>query len=49
MPLRLLSMAPYLTALCRDTPEHEWINHKEIIQCPDSGRAVIFKVKRRPI
>jgi uncharacterized repeat protein (TIGR04076 family) len=44
----LVSMAPYLTALCRDTPEDDWINYKETIQCPDSDRPVIFKVEREP-
>jgi len=43
----LLSVAPYLTALCRDTPREDWINRKEIIQCPDADRPVIFKVERR--
>jgi len=42
----LLALAPYLTALCRDTPEEDWINYKETIQCPDADRPVIFKVKR---
>lgn len=44
----LVSMAPYLTALCRDTPEDDWINRKETIQCPDADRTVIFKVEREP-
>ena len=44
----LVSMAPYLTALCRDTPEDDWINYKETIQCPDADRPVIFKVEREP-
>jgi len=43
-----LSLAPYLTALCRDTPEDDWINYKETIQCPDADRPVIFKVEREP-
>lgn len=45
----LLSLAPYLTALCRDTPKEDWINYKEIIQCPDADRPVIFKLEREPI
>jgi uncharacterized repeat protein (TIGR04076 family) len=45
----LLSLAPYLTALCRDTPEEDWINYKETIQCPDADRPVIFKVERESL
>jgi uncharacterized repeat protein (TIGR04076 family) len=45
----LLALAPYLTALCRDTPSEDWINHKRTIQCPDSDRPVIFEVERKPL
>jgi len=42
-------LAPYLTALCRDTPKEDWINYKETIQCPDVDRPVIFKIEREPL
>ena len=42
----LSSLAPYLTALCRDTPKEDWINEIETIQCSDPDRTVIFKVER---
>jgi uncharacterized repeat protein (TIGR04076 family) len=42
----LVSMAPYLTALCRDTPKEDWINSKEDIECPDVQNPVIFEIKR---
>ncbi|RSN72214.1 MAG: TIGR04076 family protein [Thermoproteota archaeon] len=45
----IVGMAPYLTALCRDTPQEDWINRKEVIQCPDVNRPVIFKVERERI
>jgi uncharacterized repeat protein (TIGR04076 family) len=45
----LTALAPYLTALCRDTPREDWINRKEVIQCPDVNRPVIFKVEREPL
>jgi len=45
----LLALAPYLTALCRDTPEEDWINRKRTIQCPDSDRPVIFEIERKSI
>jgi uncharacterized repeat protein (TIGR04076 family) len=43
----LMALAPYLTALCRDTPKEDWINNVEVIQCPDPKRAVVFKVERK--
>jgi uncharacterized repeat protein (TIGR04076 family) len=42
----LSALTPYLTALYRDTPKSDWINRKEVIQCPDANRPVIFKVER---
>jgi uncharacterized repeat protein (TIGR04076 family) len=42
----LMALAPYLTALCRDTAKEDWINNVEVIQCPDPKRAVVFKVER---
>lgn len=45
----LSSMFPYITALTRDTPEEDWINRKESIQCPDDARPVIFQVEREKI
>ena len=45
----LLALAPYLTALCRDTPKEDWVNYKRTIQCPDSDRPVIFEVERKPL
>ncbi|MBS7640949.1 MAG: TIGR04076 family protein [Candidatus Bathyarchaeia archaeon] len=45
----LAALAPYLTALCRDTPKEDWINRKELIQCPDVNRPVIFMVEREPL
>lgn len=42
----LSSLFPYITALSRETPEEDWINQKETIQCPDDNRPVIFSVAR---
>ena len=45
----LSSLFPYITALSRDTPQDDWINRKETIQCPDDNRPVIFKITREPM
>jgi uncharacterized repeat protein (TIGR04076 family) len=48
----LASMIPYVTALVRDTPKGDWINHKTIIQCPDPLppiRTVVFQIDREPV
>lgn len=42
----LSSLFPYITALTRETPEEDWINQKETIQCPDNDRPVIFSISR---
>ncbi|MFH1083289.1 MAG: TIGR04076 family protein [Pseudomonadota bacterium] len=42
----LTAMVPYLTALCRNTPEDDWINVIQELQCPDSTNSVVFSLKR---
>ena len=42
----LPALLPYLTAYCRETPEHDWINGKRELQCPDTDNAVIFGIER---
>ena len=42
----LPALLPYLTAYCRETPEGDWINMKEELQCPDNTNAVIFSLER---
>ena len=42
----LTAMLPYLTAYCRNTPEDDWINMIEELQCPDSANAVVFGLER---
>ena len=43
----LTAMVPYLTAYCRDTPEDDWINMVQELQCPDSANAVVFRLERQ--
>ena len=40
------ALLPYLTAYCRNTPEDDWINFKQELQCPDNTNAVIFGLER---
>jgi uncharacterized repeat protein (TIGR04076 family) len=42
----LPALLPYLTAYCRRTPEDDWINFKQELQCPDNTNAVIFGLER---
>jgi len=42
------SLAPYLTAFCRDTDPSDWINGLSELQCPDSTNAVVFALERTP-
>ena len=37
---------PYLTAYYRETPETDWINFKQELQCPDNTNEVIFTLER---
>ncbi len=39
-------LLPYLTVLYRETPEVDWINQKQEIQCPDNKNTVIFEIER---
>ena len=41
------AMVPYLTAYCRNTPEDDWINTIQELQCPDSANAVVFRLERQ--
>ena len=42
----LPALLPYLTAYCRETPAHDWINMKRELQCPDNDNAVVFGIER---
>jgi len=42
----LPALLPYLSAYCRQTPEDDWINFKQELQCPDNTNAVIFGLER---
>ena len=37
---------PYLTVAYRKTPEDDWINMVQELQCPDPVNTVVFKVVR---
>ena len=43
----LTAMVPYLTAYCRKTPEDDWINMIQELQCPDSTNSVVFSLERK--
>jgi len=40
------SLTPYLAAFCRETPESDWINQLNELQCPDSTNTVKFSIER---
>jgi len=40
------ALVPYLTAYCRKTPEDDWINMIQELQCPDSTNSVVFSLER---
>lgn len=42
----LPSLAPYLTAYCRETAPADWINSLSQLQCPDATNTVIWSVER---
>jgi uncharacterized repeat protein (TIGR04076 family) len=42
----LTALVPYLTAFCRNTPEDDWINMIQELQCPDSTNSVVFSIER---
>ncbi|MCP4752974.1 MAG: TIGR04076 family protein [Proteobacteria bacterium] len=42
----LPALLPYLTAYSRKTPDDDWINFKQELQCPDNTNAVIFGLER---
>lgn len=42
----LPAFIPYLTAFCRETPQDDWINSKEELQCPDNTNPVVFTIER---
>ena len=43
------ALLPYLTALYRDTPQEDWINQIEELQCPDPINTVKFRISRQKI
>lgn len=43
------ALLPYLTALYRDTPEEDWINQIDELQCPDPINTVKFRILRQKI
>ncbi len=43
----LTAMMPYLSAYCRKTPEDDWINTIQQLQCPDSTNTVVFGLERQ--
>ena len=43
------ALLPYLTALYRDTPEEDWINQIDELQCPDPINTVKFRISRQKI
>jgi len=43
------ALLPYLTALYRDTPQEDWINQVQELQCPDVHNTVVFKVIREKL
>ncbi len=40
------ALIPYITAKYRHVPDNDWINHVELLECPDPENTVIFKIKR---
>lgn len=40
------ALIPYLTAKYRDVSEDDWINHVELLECPDPENTVMFRVRR---
>jgi len=40
------ALLPYLTVAYRKTPEDDWINMVQELQCPDPVNTVVFKVVR---
>lgn len=42
----LSALIPYITAACRVTPQDDWINAVEVLQCPDPKNTVKFRIVR---
>ncbi len=40
---------PYLTALYRETPQEDWVNLVQELQCPDVHNTVVFRVVREKL
>lgn len=38
------ALMPYITAAYRETPQDDWINSVEFLQCPDPENAVKFRI-----
>lgn len=43
------ALLPYLTALYRETPQEDWINQVQELQCPDAHNTVVFRVLREKL
>ncbi len=42
----LSALIPYITAAYRETPQDDWINVVEVLQCPDPENTVRFRIIR---
>lgn len=42
----LSAIHPYLAAFCRQTPQKDWINSLEELQCPDAVNCVTYQLER---
>ncbi|MBU2550443.1 MAG: TIGR04076 family protein [Proteobacteria bacterium] len=40
------ALLPYLTAYARQTPDDDWINMIDELQCPDAANTVVFGLER---